>query len=169
MSKVQENDSPVYSFAPIADSQSKTLIMGSIPGKESLKMNEYYAHPQNAFWKIIFKLHDLPFSTEYQVRREMLLENRIALWDVLKTCTRRSSLDNDIRMEEPNDLHAFLSFHPGITEIFFNGKVAARYFKKYFSNISLPNQVLPSTSPAHAIKWEHKLAVWQVIKIISHK
>jgi hypoxanthine-DNA glycosylase len=51
MSKVQESDSPIYSFAPIADSRSKVLIMGTIPGKESLKMNVYYAHPQNAFWK----------------------------------------------------------------------------------------------------------------------
>jgi hypoxanthine-DNA glycosylase len=169
MSKVQEIDSPIYSFAPIADSRSKILIMGTIPGKESLKMSAYYAHPQNAFWKIIFKLHNLPFSTDYKVRREMLLENRIALWDVLKVCTRRSSLDNDIKMEEPNDLHTFLSTHPGISEIFFNGKVASRYFKKYFSNISLPNQPLPSTSPAHAIKWEQKLEVWQVIETVLHK
>jgi len=166
MSNVQESDSPIYSFAPIADSQSKILIMGTIPGKESLKMNAYYAHPQNAFWRIIFKLLDLPFSTDYKVRREMLLKNRIALWDVLKVCTRRSSLDNDIKMEEPNDLRAFLSTHPGISVIFFNGKVASKYFKKYFSDISLPNQALPSTSPAHVLKWEQKLEVWQVIKTV---
>ena len=140
--------------------------MGTIPGKESLKMNAYYAHPQNAFWRIIFKLLDLPFSTDYKVRREMLLKNRIALWDVLKVCTRRSSLDNDIKMEEPNDLRAFLSTHPGISVIFFNGKVASKYFKKYFSDISLPNQALPSTSPAHVLKWEQKLEVWQVIKTV---
>ena len=166
MSQVKELSSPIYSFAPIADFRSKVLIMGTIPGKESLRMNMYYAHPQNAFWKIIFKLHDVPFSTDYKDRREMLLENRIALWDVLKVCTRRTSLDNDIRMEEPNDLDIFLSLHPGISKIYFNGKVASRYFKKYFPNISLPNQALPSTSPAHAIKWEHKMEVWQVIKTI---
>jgi hypoxanthine-DNA glycosylase len=169
MSKIQKTDSPIYSFAPIADSRSKVLILGTIPGKESLRMNMYYAHPQNAFWKIVYDLYNLPFSTEYQNRREVLLQNGIALWDVLKACTRSSSLDNDIRMEEPNDLPTFLSFHPGISEIFFNGKGAARYFRKYFSNIGLPNQVLPSTSPAHAIKWEAKLTEWQVIKANTNK
>lgn len=169
MSEIPETDSPIYSFAPIEDSRSKVLILGTIPGKESLRMNAYYAHPQNAFWKIIFNLYDLPFSTDYQVRREVLHQNGIALWDVLKVCTRRSSLDNDIRMEEPNDLHTFLSSHPDILGIFFNGKGAARYFRKYFSNISLPNQVLPSTSPAHAIKWEAKLTEWQIIKTIGLK
>lgn len=162
----EELDSPIYSFAPISDARSKVLILGTMPGKESLRMNEYYAHRQNAFWKIIFQLHNIPFSTEYQVKKEVLLQNRIALWDVLKVCTRKSSLDNDIRMEVPNDFNSFLFSHPGISNIFFNGNVAARYFRKYFPNISLPNQVLPSTSPAHAIKWEQKLAVWQVIKTI---
>ena len=166
LSQIEESDSLIYSFAPIADSKSKVLILGTMPGKESLRMNEYYAHRQNAFWKIIFQLHEIPLSTEYQVKRGVLLQNRIALWDVLKACTRKSSLDNDIKMEEPNDLHTFLSSHPDISKIFFNGNVAARYFRKYFPNISLPNQVLPSTSPAHAIKWEQKLAVWQVIKTI---
>lgn len=166
ISQNQETDLPIYSFAPIADFQSKVLILGTIPGKESLKANAYYAHPQNAFWKIVFNLMDLPFSFDYQVRKNVLLQNKIALWDVLRTCERRSSLDNDIRMEEPNDIQTFLSMHPGVVKIFFNGKGSARYFRKYFSNISLPNQVLPSTSPAHAIKWEQKLAAWQVIKSI---
>ena len=166
LSQIEESDSLIYSFAPIADSKSKVLILGTMPGKESLRMNEYYAHRQNAFWKIIFQLHNMPFSVEYQVRRELLLQNRIALWDVLKACTRKSSLDNDIRMGVPNDFNLFLTSHPGISKIFFNGNVAAWYFRKYFPNISLSNQVLPSTSPAHAIKWEQKLAVWQVIKTI---
>lgn len=166
ISENQETDLPIYSFAPIADSQSKVLILGTIPGKESLKANAYYAHPQNAFWKIVFNLLDLPFSTDYQVRRNVLLQHRIALWDVLSTCERRSSLDNDIKMEQPNDIHSFLSLHPCVAKIFFNGKGSARYFRKYFADITLANQILPSTSPAHAIKWERKLAAWQIIKYI---
>jgi hypoxanthine-DNA glycosylase len=164
MSKIQETGSPIYSFAPIADAQSKLLILGTIPGKESLRLKAYYAHPQNAFWKIIFNLHDLPFSTDHQVRRAVLLQKKIALWDVLRSCERRSSLDNDIRMEAPNDLRALLLSHPGITRIFFNGKGAARYFSKYFPDLSLQNHVLPSSSPAHAIRWEQKMEAWQVIK-----
>lgn len=169
MSEIQKIDSSIYSFPPIADSMSKVLILGTIPGKESLRMTEYYGHPRNAFWKIIFKLYNIPFSSDYQFKVETLLQNGIALWDVLRTCERQSSLDNDIKMEGPNDLRQFLSSHPGISKIFFNGKGAARYFSKYFADISLPNQVLPSTSPAHAVKWEEKLEIWQVVKTVGHK
>lgn len=169
LSEIPKTDSPIYSFAPIEDSRSKVLILGTIPGKESLRMNAYYAHPQNAFWRIIFKLYDLPFSTDYQIRTEVLHQNGIALWDVLKACTRKSSLDNDIKLEVPNDLQTFISSHNDISTIFFNGKGAAGYFRKYFPNIILPNHVLPSTSPAHAIKWEVKLTEWQIIKTYSIK
>lgn len=164
MTVIQETGLPIYSFAPIADLKSNLLILGTIPGKESLRQNAYYAHPQNAFWKIIFTLVNQPYSTDNQVRRMVLLQNGIALWDVLKSCTRESSLDTDIKMEGPNDLRTFLSAHPGISKIYFNGKGAARFFTRYFPDIILPNHVLPSSSPAHAIKWEQKLAAWQVIK-----
>jgi len=162
--EIHKTDSPIYSFPPFADVRSKVLILGTMPGKESLRMNFYYAHPQNAFWKILFEVHKVPFSADNQDKINLLLQNGIAIWDVLRICERKSSLDNDIKMEEPNDLHAFLSTHPGISKIFLNGKGAARYFNKYFADISLPIQVLPSTSPAHAVKWEQKLAIWQAIK-----
>jgi hypoxanthine-DNA glycosylase len=163
------NDLPVFSFAPIADLRSKILILGTIPGKESLKKQAYYAHPQNAFWKIIFALYDVSFSTDHEVRREVLLQNGIALWDVLQSCHRASSLDNDIKMERPNDLRAFLSHHPNISQIFFNGKGSAVYFKKYFPDITLPARIMPSTSPTHAIKWATKLELWKVIKNYGNK
>jgi len=166
MNEIAQTNPIIYSFPPIASSRSKVLILGTIPGKESLRMEAYYAHGQNAFWKIIFALHELPFSFDYNVRKEVLIKNDIALWDVLKACTRESSLDNDIRLEMPNDLQAFLQSHPSILKIFFNGQSAAKYFRKYFPGISLPTQTLPSTSPAHAIKWDQKLLAWQVIKDI---
>jgi len=169
MSELPNKDVSIYSFSPIADFKSKVLILGTIPGKESLRRNEYYAHPQNSFWKIIFDLHNYPFTTDYEVKIKMLLQNGIALWDVLRICERKSSLDTDIKMEEPNDLRPFLGLHPHISKIFFNGKCAARYFNKYFADISLPSQALPSTSPAHTIKWEQKLAIWQIIKIAGNK
>jgi hypoxanthine-DNA glycosylase len=164
MTEMELKDSPIYSFAPIADPLSKVLILGTIPGKESLRSNAYYAHPQNAFWKIVFALHDLPFSTDLQIRKEMLLRNGIALWDVLHSCHRKSSLDTDIKMGQPNDIPTFLLGHRYISKIFFNGKGAAGYFKKYFPDIPLQNYTMPSTSPAHAIKWEKKLEAWQAIK-----
>ncbi len=164
MSSIREKDSVIHSFAPIVDSRSKLLILGTMPGKESLRMNAYYAHPQNAFWKIILNLLDLPFSADHHERRAILLQHEIAVWDVLSSCERSSSLDNDIRLEQPNDLRSLLSSYPGISRIFFNGKVAARYFGRYFPDIRLINHVLPSSSPAHAIKLEQKQQAWQVIK-----
>jgi len=166
MSETGKIDLLIYSFAPFANSESKVLILGTIPGKESLRMNAFYAHPQNAFWKIIFQLYNVPFSKEYQFKKEVLLQNGIALWDVLRYCERRTSLDADIKMEMPNDLHSFLSTHPGISKIYFNGKSAQRYFNKFFSDLNIPTQVLPSTSPAYTMKWEQKLSIWQVIKTV---
>ena len=161
MKNIDLKATPVYSFPPIADFRSRVLILGTMPGKESLRNHAYYAHPRNGFWKIIFALSELPYSTDYQLRIETLLNNRIALWDVLESCTRHTSLDSDIKKEQPNDLQQFISSHQNITRIYFNGKGAAGYFKKYFPEIDLPNYVLPSTSPAHAIKWESKLDAWK--------
>jgi len=129
---------PIYSFAPIVGAQSKLLILGTMPGKESLRMNSYYAHPQNAFWKIVFTLFNKPFSTNYEIRQELLMQNGIALWDVLATCTRSSSLDTDIKKEQPNDILQLLAQYPNISRIYFNGKGAAGYFRKYFPQVELP-------------------------------
>ena len=167
--EIYPSDLSIYSFGPIADAHSKLLILGSIPGKESLKMNFYYAHPQNAFWKIMFILYNQSYSADNEFRKELLLQNGIALWDVIGNCKRESSLDTDIRMENPNDLPAFLFTHPGISKIFFNGKASAKYFNKYFPHISLDKKILPSTSPAHAIKWEKKLEAWREIKDIAQR
>jgi hypoxanthine-DNA glycosylase len=168
MNEISTTGLPVFSFDPIVDSRSKVLILGTIPGKESLKKSFYYAHPQNAFWKIVFTLYDYPFSTDDLVRSSVILQNGIALWDVLQSCNRKSSLDNDIRMEKPNDLPTFLSSHNNISEIFFNGNGAAGYFRKYFPQLNLPMRIMPSTSPAHAVKWEKKLEAWQAIKTVTN-
>ena len=159
----------IFSFPPIEDKNCNQLILGTMPGKESLRLNEYYAHPQNGFWKMIFALHNLPFSTDYDLKRKVLLDNHIALWDVLKYCHRASSLDSDIQNEEPNDLRLFLDSHPKISRLFFNGQGAARYFRKYFPDIDLPWFILPSTSPAHAVKPELKLERWNILKNLSIK
>ena len=169
MENIAIKESQIHSFPPIADLQSKVLILGTMPGKESLRSNAYYAHPQNAFWKIVFTLFNLPFSTDYQIKQELLLKNGIALWDVLESCTRSSSLDTDIKREYPNDIQKFLAAHQNISVIYFNGQGAAGYFRKYFPEINLPVLTLPSTSPAHAIKWEAKLEAWKTIINILNK
>lgn len=155
----------IYSFSPFANEHSKILILGTMPGNDSLKFNQYYAHPQNAFWKILFSLMNKPFSQNYDERRKLLLDNRIALWDVLKSCERKgSSADSDISNEKPNDIKKLLNEHPSIQHIFFNGKQAEKFFKKYSNNVTISTSVLPSSSPANAISINRKLDEWKIIE-----
>ena len=87
----------ISSFPPIINNESKILILGSIPGIKSLEMQQYYAHPQNKFWKIIFDLFSEDFTTDYSERIKILEKYHVALWDVIDTCERKGSLDSEIR------------------------------------------------------------------------
>ena len=90
----------ISSFNPIIDEQSKILILGSVPGVKSLEQQEYYAHPQNKFWTIIFELLDEEFTLNYDLKLNILKQNKIALWDVIDSCERKGSLDSEIKNEE---------------------------------------------------------------------
>ena len=137
-----------------------------MPGVQSLEKQQYYGHPQNNFWKILFAIFEQPFTADYEVRKNLLLRHRIALWDVLQACIRPGSLDSAIIAEIPNDFTAFLKVHPHITHIYFNGQKAAHFFKRH---VDVENNylltTLPSTSPANAGKsFDVKLKEWEVIK-----
>ena len=161
----------VHSFPPISDPASRVLILGSMPGKASLRAKQYYAHPQNAFWRIITALFELDADAPYQVRVEALRENRIALWDVMKSCTRASSLDSDVVESSivPNAFPTFLRAHPRIATICFNGAKAEESFQRYAlprlgARADLAYYRLPSTSPAHAsLPFAKKLAAWRAV------
>lgn len=160
-----------YSFPPISSPDAQILILGTMPGAQSLLVNQYYGHPRNAFWKIIFTLFETPFDTDYEKRKNLLLEHKIAVWDVLEACIREGSLDSAIEEEVPNAIQSFLKTHPNIHSIFFNGQKAAAYFKKY---IQLEKEysltTLPSTSPANAGKsFEIKLKEWSIIQLIRER
>jgi hypoxanthine-DNA glycosylase len=155
----------IHSFPPAADAHATALILGSMPGKESLKQQQYYAHPQNAFWKIMGELVGAHPALLYPQRLHALTAAHIALWDVLHTCEREGSLDSDIEQEEANDFAAFLARHPNITRVYFNGAKAEQSFKRFvLGKQKLPPLEfarLPSTSPAHAgMRYEEKLKVW---------
>lgn len=157
----------IQSFPSISNKNSKVLILGTMPGIASLTLNQYYGHPQNVFWKLLFTIFNEPYSTEYEIRKKLLLNQNIALWDVLQTCVREGSLDSAIEQEIPNDFTDFLASHPNIQHIFFNGQKAAKYFKKY---VQVSNHyqfmTLPSTSPANAgISFEKKLQIWKNVAI----
>jgi TDG/mug DNA glycosylase family protein len=156
-----------YSFAPISHSSATILILGTMPSEQSLAVNQYYGHPRNAFWKILFRVFETPFSTDYEERKKVLLDNRIALWDVLEACVREGSLDSAIEQEVVNDFESFLQAHPGIKNIYFNGQKAAKYFKQYVPvSDTYKLATLPSTSPANAgISFEKKLMEWRIIRL----
>lgn len=156
----------IYSFPPISNPEAQVLILGTMPGEKSLRLNQYYGHRGNIFWKLIFKIFNQPFSEDYEIRKEILQKNKVALWDVLKACEREGSSDSSILVEAPNDFELFFSEHPNIKLIAFNGQNAEKYFYSYFGyNEAIPTITLPSTSPANTWKtFEEKLLEWKVIK-----
>lgn len=155
----------ISSFAPIISTTSRILILGSVPGVKSLEMQQYYAHPQNQFWKIVFELIGEDFSKDYETRIETIRKNNIALWDVIDTCEREGSLDTKIRNEEHNDITKILNDHPSISVIFCNGQKSFKNLKKILGEESeIPVFVLPSTSPLHTISFDKKLKEWEIIK-----
>lgn len=154
----------IFSFPPISDARAKVLILGSMPGIKSLSENQYYAHSGNQFWRIMFDLFDRIYSTEYAVRSKLIIDSKIALWDVLQACVRKTSSDNDILQEMPNDFKDFFNNHSKIKAIFFNGKNAEEYFRNYVHNVNLPSFILPSTSSANTWKsYNEKLNEWRII------
>lgn len=162
----------VRSFAPIATRHAKVLILGSMPGRASLAAGQYYAHRQNAFWRIVCGLLEVDPASPYRARVRTLRAAHIALWDVLHSCVRPGSLDSSIEAETANDFKAFFRRHPGITHVFFNGaKAEASYRRHVLPAIERPlrDRVisyfrLPSTSPAHAaLPLARKRAAWRAI------
>jgi TDG/mug DNA glycosylase family protein len=156
-----------FGFPPISSPFARVLILGSLPGRLSLERVEYYANPQNSFWKIIAgRVPDLP--SDYAGRVRSLIEQRIALWDVLAAATRSGSLDADIAEDAiPNNFRAFLHAHPEIRRIGFNGGTAAKLYRRHVISTLTDAQraiaitTLPSTSPAHAgVSFAQKAARW---------
>jgi TDG/mug DNA glycosylase family protein len=160
----------IRSFAPIAGRNARVLILGSMPGKKSLDARQYYAHKQNAFWRIVCDVLKVDLSSPYGERVRALRSARIAVWDVLHSCVRHGSLDTKIESdtEKANDFQLFFRAHGKITHVFFNGAKAEASFKRHVSMDvdaeSLLFARLPSTSPAHAsIPYARKLEAWRAI------
>lgn len=160
----------VRSFAPIADASARVLILGSMPGIESLRAGQYYAHPRNVFWRIMGDLVGASPELPYAARTRRLKKTGIAVWDVLAACAREGSLDAaiDPRSVIANDLVSFLARRPGIRHVFFNGATAEHCFRVHvqpgLDDGARELTRLPSTSPAHAARtYEDKLQAWRVI------
>ena len=139
------------SFAPIADPETKILILGTMPGEKSLALNEYYGHPQNRFWRTLAAITNQQIPSSYAEKKQLLSNAHIGVWDVAHKAHRIGSLDSAIKQEEPNDLKSFISAHKKLQVIGFNGKLAEKLYDKYFERVDTIRYVsLPSTSPANA-------------------
>jgi TDG/mug DNA glycosylase family protein len=157
----------IHSFPPIAARDARILLLGSMPGLESLRRKQYYAHPQNQFWTIMEALLGIARASPYKARVQALKARRIAVWDVLHSCVREGSLDTAINEEVANDFAAFFRAHRRLTHVFFNGSKAEASWRRH-----VPREIghglrfarLPSTSPAHAsLPAARKLAAWRAI------
>lgn len=154
----------ISSFPPIINANSKILILGSIPGVKSLEKQQYYGHPQNKFWKIIFHLFNEDFTEDYIQRINILKKHHIALWDVIDSCERKGSLDSEIKNEEANQIPELLQKYPNIQAIFCNGGKSYKNLQKMLGKNSIvPFYLLPSTSLLHTISFEKKLENWKKI------
>jgi hypoxanthine-DNA glycosylase len=162
----------IQGFPPIADVRAKLLVLGSMPSEASLSQQQYYAHPRNAFWPIMGALFAASLEIAYDERKSILLQNGVAVWDVLASCRRKGSADSGIVPDSmrTNDFAAFFRGHSCINRVFFNGGTAEAVYKKYIlpalsgEFAALSYQRLPSTSPAFAgMTLEQKIAVWRII------
>ena len=155
----------INSFPPFVNSQTKILILGTMPGIASLEKQEYYAHKRNHFWKIMYTLLDnLPISEIFEEKIQLLQANNIGLWDVLENCERKGSLDIHIKNQKENDFETLFKEFPGISKIVFNGKESHKYFLKKFGQIKgITYYVMPSTSPANTMCFEKKLKIWSTM------
>jgi len=154
------------SFAPVARADAKVLILGTLPGTESLKQRRYYALKHNAFWRIMGELAGASPDLPYEERLECLKAHHIALWDVCAEAERQGALDSAIKAPKVNDFASFFASHPAIARVCFNGQTAAKLFHKLVPVPGIPTHLifttLPSTSPAHAsLRYEGKLARWR--------
>ena len=154
-----------HPFPPLYDAHSEILILGSFPSVKSREQRFFYGHPQNRFWRVTAAVFGCAIPQSIDEKRAFLLDNHIALWDVIASCEITGSSDSSIRNVLPNDLTPILSA-AHIRQIFVNGGTAAKYYDKYQKPVLQRDAVrLPSTSPANAA-WsaDRLIAAWQVLR-----
>ena len=159
-------------FPPIVGPSARVLILGSLPGVVSLKRREYYAQPQNTFWRIMGELFGFSPELPYAARTDALIAHHVAVWDVCASAHRPGSLDSAIALEsvQANDFASLYSRQIGIRLICFNGAAASHLYKRRVMPTlradlrEIPSRVLPSTSPAHAsVPYKAKRSAWEIV------
>lgn len=155
----------IHEFEPVYNKHSKILILGTFPSVKSREFNFYYGHPQNRFWKVLAQVLQENIPNTIEEKKEFLLKNHIALWDVVQSCTITGSSDNSIRDVIPCNLNKILDTS-NISHIYGNGAKACELYEKYILTTTKKEIVkLPSTSPANAsFNLEKLVAAWSVLK-----
>ncbi len=154
-----------HPIAPVYNKDSDILILGSFPSVKSRESMFFYGHPQNRFWKVTAAVFGCPVPETIVDKKEFLIANHIAVWDVIKSCEITGSSDNSIKDVIPNDIGSILK-NSRVKKIFLNGKTAEKYYNKYIRPyIDVQAECLPSTSPANAAwKLERLIQAWRTIK-----
>lgn len=159
-------------FPPVVDANSRVLILGSLPGEVSLAQGQYYAHRQNAFWRLVGDVlgEDL-VHMDYPARLQTLLARHVGLWDVVAEAKREGSLDSNIRSHAGNDLVGLVESMPNLAVIAFNGGTAERIGLKAIGQHVGNHRVvrLPSSSPAHTMPYSEKLHAWRELRVWLEK
>ena len=150
------------SFEPVFSPEARVLIVGSMPSVKSLSDAQYYAHPRNAFWPILFDIFGETLTNDYEAKKALIRKNGLALWDVAGICEREGSLDSNMRDVQFNDFAALYEVCPHIHTVLCNGGTAHSLFMK--SGFAGDRQIfrLPSTSPAYTMPYAQKLAAWRM-------
>ncbi len=155
----------VQPLKPLYNNESKTLILGSFPSVKSRELNFFYAHPQNRFWKVISAIYNSEVPSTIEEKTKLILNNNLALYDVIYSCDITSSADSSIKNVTPSNLTEVIK-NSKIDRIFVNGKTAEFYYKKYLEkSLNISCVSLPSTSPANAtFSLEKLIKAWSIVK-----
>lgn len=153
-----------HPLPPVYDSSSKVLILGTMPSPKSREVGFYYSHPQNRFWKVLAQVFSVEIGQDISSRTEFILQNHLALWDVLAECEIDGAQDSTIKNAKPNNLEPILA-QSSIQAIFTTGRTAFSLYQKYlYPQIGKPALLLPSSSPANCrIKMEDMVKAYSAI------
>ncbi len=158
----------VHPVSPVFNKESKILILGTFPSVKSREGEFFYHHPQNRFWKVISAVFNEKLPETRDEKKQLLIRNQIALWDVVHSCQVDGSADSSIRNVVPNDITPILE-QADIQRIYANGGTAARLYRRYiYKQTGRDIILLPSTSPANAsFSLERLVDIWQVIRPVA--
>lgn len=154
------------SLSPLVSPASKLLILGTMPGEKSIKLQQYYGNRGNHFWKILFAVLEETFSNDYEARKALLLKYDIALWNTLASCEREGSRDDKIKKPLVNNFENFFETYPNIGYVFFESISAARLYAKFaYKSERIQYRTLPSTSGLNAgMSFDEKMELWKQLK-----